>query len=378
MPGETKDFKDVFNKQAAHELAAQVHTAWQSFEQKTFIKQATHRLDSLEMTARIHQFSDALAAALPADIPQAISILVRSLPAPMESCENLKSSWIQWPIAHFISQHGLPHYQLSMAALREITMRFTSEFAVRPFAAAYPEKTYRELLRLTTDPSPHVRRWCSEGSRPRLPWGQRLHHLIADPSPLWPILDSLHKDPELYVRRSVANNLNDIAKDHPDLVVAKCTQWLAAGRSKQLDRLIRHALRTLIKNGHPGALTLLGYSPLQATHADFSITHPRVPIGTPLEMSLQLISQNPTPQPLVIDFAIHFLRKNGTHSRKVFKWKTLTLPPNHTLSLSKKHPFRETTIRALYPGTHRVELLANGTSLSEIPFQLLPFQLLPS
>ena len=238
------------------------------------------------MTPRIRQFSDALAATLPSDKSTAIEILTRSLPAPMEGCDDLKSSWIQWPIAHFISEHGLPHYQQSMAALREITMRFTSEFAVRPFAAAYPEKVYRDLLKLTSDPNPHVRRWCSEGSRPRLPWGQRLNDLVADPSPLWPILDALRNDPELYVRRSVANNLNDIAKDHPELVVKKCAEWMKSGSNKELDQLIRHALRTLIKNGHPGALALLGYSPITKTEADFSITRNQVTIGTPLENDL--------------------------------------------------------------------------------------------
>jgi 3-methyladenine DNA glycosylase AlkC len=371
MAEESKDFKDIFDHRAADELAAQVHGAWEAFDRDSFLKHATHDLASLEMTPRVRQFSDALATSLPADIPKAIEILVRSLPAPMDSCDDLKSSWIQWPVAHFISEHGLPHYDQSMTALREITMRFTSEFAVRPFAAAYPEKVYRDLLKLTADPDPHVRRWCSEGSRPRLPWGQRLNVLVADPSPLWPILDALHNDPELYVRRSVANSLNDIAKDHPELVVEKCAEWMNCGSSKELDQLIRHALRTLIKNGHPGALSLLGYSPIKKTDSDFSIAGARIPIGEPLEMSLTLISRNKTDQNLVIDFAMHFLRKNGSHSRKVFKWTSLILSAGETLTLSKRHALKKTTIRALYPGLHRVELLVNGATLSEIPFELL-------
>lgn len=373
MAEESKDFKDNFDHRAANELATQVYEAWDAFDRDSFLKLATHELSSLEMTPRIRQFSDALAKTLPTDIPAAIEILVRSLPAPMKSCcDDLKSSWIQWPVAHFISEHGLAYYNQSMAALREITMRFTSEFAVRPFATAYPEKVYRDLLRLTADPNPHVRRWCSEGSRPRLPWGQRLNDLVADPTPLWPILDALRNDPELYVRRSVANNLNDIAKDHPKLVVDKCAEWMKSGSSKELDQLIRHALRTLIKNGHPEALELLGYSPIKQTGADFSITDHQVSIGSSLEMSLRLTSKNQTDQRLVIDFAIHFLRKNGTHSRKVFKWKSLTLHACETLTLSKKHPLKKTTIRALYPGLHRIELLANGANLAEIPFELLP------
>ncbi|MGJ8644674.1 MAG: DNA alkylation repair protein [Luteolibacter sp.] len=371
MAEDSKDFKDIFDHRAAKELAAQVHGAWEAFDRKRFLKLATHDLASLEMTPRVRQFSNALAAILPTEIPSAIEILVQSLPAPMESCDDLKSSWIQWPVAHFISEHGLPHYDQSMAALREITMRFTSEFAVRSFAAAYPQKVYLDLLKLTADPNPHVRRWCSEGSRPRLPWGQRLNDLVADPSPLWPILDALRNDPELYVRRSVANNLNDIAKDHSELVVRKCAEWMKSGSSNELDQLIRHALRTLIKNGNPSALALLGYSPIKQTDADFSITGARIPIGNSLELSLTLISRNQADQKLVIDFAMHFLRKNGTHSRKVFKWKSLTLPAGETLTLSKKHPLKKTTIRALYPGLHRIELLANGANLAEIPFELL-------
>ncbi|MEP2776093.1 MAG: DNA alkylation repair protein [Luteolibacter sp.] len=371
MAEESKDFKDVFDQRAAEELAEQVQGAWQEFDRKRFLKLATQDLDSLEMSPRVRQFSKALAVTLPEHIPSAIEILVRSLPAPMVGCDDLKSSWIQWPVAHFISEHGLPHYPQSMAALREITMRFTSEFAVRPFAVAYPEKIYRDLLKLTADPNPHVRRWCSEGSRPRLPWGQRLNDLVKDPSPLWPILDALRDDPELYVRRSVANSLNDIAKDHPDLVVAKCAEWKRTGESRELDRLIRHALRTLIKNGHPGALGLLGFAPLEKTAAEFSIGREIIHIGSLLEMSLTLSSKSKADQKLLIDFAIHFLRKNGSHSRKVFKWTTLTLPAARTLDISKKHPLRKTTIRALYPGLHRVELLANGAPLAEVPFELL-------
>lgn len=372
MAEKKKDFKEMFDHQAARQLAAQVSSAWRKFDQKSFVFAATQNLSALEMTPRVRQFSDALAAELPSDIPSAIKILVRSLGAPMEGCDDLKSSWILWPVAHFIGDHGLPHYQQSMAALREITMRFTSEFAVRPFAAAYPEKVYQDLLKLAADPNPHVRRWCSEGSRPRLPWGQRLNDLVADPSPLWPILDALRDDPELYVRRSVANSLNDIAKDHPELVVKKCAEWMKYGRSRELDQLIRHALRTLIKNGYPSALALLGYSPIQKAQADFSIATTRIPIGKPLEMSLTLISQNKNDQKLVIDFAIHFLRKNGSHSRKVFKWKPTLLPAGKTLTLSKKHALKITTIRTLYPGLHGVELLVNGATLSETPFLLLP------
>ena len=147
-----------------------------------------------------------------------------------------------------------------MTAMIELTQRFSSEYAVRPFVERYPEATFKRLLALTDDPSPHVRRWCSEGTRPRLPWGAKLHHLVADPSPIWPILEALKDDDELYVRRSVANNLNDIGKDHAALVVERCQAWLEDGNA-QRDWTVKHGLRSLVKDGDPGALAVMGYGP---------------------------------------------------------------------------------------------------------------------
>lgn len=246
--GERKAFKDWFDKAAARVLAGQVAGAMPSFDQEQFIRLASRNLKALEFAGRVRQFSDALAATLPKPIPKALAVLTESLPPPLPDCEAVTDGWLQWPLGQFIADHGLEYFDASMEAMMELTQRFSSEYAIRPFVERYPEATFDRLLALTDDPNPHVRRWCSEGTRPRLPWGKKLQGLVADPTPIWPILEALKDDGELYVRRSVANNLNDIAKDHAPLVVQRCMAW-SEDSNERRDWAIKHGLRSLIKAG---------------------------------------------------------------------------------------------------------------------------------
>ena len=217
-----KAFKDWFDREAAQMMASQIAGALPSFDKRKFVRVASSNLEQLGFHARVAQFSNALAATLPDDIPAALHILTESLPQAQQNCDQVTDGWLQWPVGKFIADQGLPYFDESFAAMIELTKRFSAEFAVRPFVEAESEKTFDRLLALTRDPNPHVRRWCSEGVRPLLPWGKKLRGLVDDPSPIWPILEELKDDEELYVRRSVANNLNDISKHHPDAVVAKC------------------------------------------------------------------------------------------------------------------------------------------------------------
>jgi 3-methyladenine DNA glycosylase AlkC len=355
---EKKKFKDWFDREAVERLADQISGVWTEFDTTRFIRLASRDLSDMEMMARVRQFSDALASALPDDRIQALDILTRSLPPVMPDCEAVTDGWLQWPVGQFIADHGIDHPDAAFAAMIELTQRFSSEFAIRPFALRYPEDTFARLQALTSHPSPHVRRWCSEGVRPRLPWGGNLKPLMQDPSLLWPILEALKDDPELYVRRSVANNLNDIAKDHPDLVVTRCAAWF--GISDETDWVVRHGLRSLIKDGHPEALALIGYSKPDGLKASLSVTPSSVAIGGFVQ--LQATLHNPTDKPLslLIDYGVHYVRKQNRTSLKVFKWKTLELPPNESVILTKKHNFKLTSIRALYAGTHRMDLNING------------------
>ena len=365
---EKKLFKDWFDREAAWALARQVAQAYPELDQKLFVRRATRGLNELEFHDRVKHFSNALAAGLP-PAPEALEILVRSLPEPLADCEAVTDGWLLWPVGHFIGEHGLQHYDESMRAMQELTMRFSAEFPIRAFIQQYPERTMRDLLKLTTHPNPHVRRWCSEGCRTRLPWGQQLRHLISDPSPIWPILEALKDDPELYVRRSVANNLNDITKDHPQQVIQRCRIWMQGATPERL-WIIRHGLRTLLKQGDPAALKLLGFGKPSHIQASLQLKPASIRVGESVEMKVVLNNEGKRKQSLMVDYAVHYIRKNGKTSAKVFKWKAVELSAGAQLSLTKWHPMKRTSVRALYPGIHQVGLQVNGVRLAKQAFKL--------
>ncbi|MGB0579664.1 MAG: DNA alkylation repair protein [Limisphaerales bacterium] len=366
---ERKAFKDWFDREAAVRLAGQFDGAWKSFDQERFTRIATKGLTKLEFNGRVQQFSRALQECLPPDMPKALNILARSLPAARPGCEDVTDGWLQWPLGQFIAEYGVEHFEESMTAMIELTQRFSSEFAVRPFVEQHTAETFTRLQELVTHPNPHVRRWCSEGVRPRLPWGKKLRALVDDPSPIWPILEALKDDSEIYVRRSVANNLNDIAKDHPDLVVARCRAW--SRRSNELRNwVIRHALRSLIKDGHRGALAVVGFKPPDKLSAQITTTPKRIAVGDVVEVNGVIRSQSSRKQRLAIDYVVHYVRKGGKSSGKVFKWTVTELSARGTLEITKRHPLKITTIRALYPGHHRIELQINGVRLADAHFEL--------
>lgn len=364
---ERRAFKDYFDPAAAHALAAQMAGALPGFDRTRFVALATGGLDDLEFQGRVVQFSNALAATLPKSVPRALAVLTESLPPALPSCNAVTDGWLQWPLGQFIADYGLGHFDAAMEAMIELTKRFSSEFAVRPYVERYPEATFARLSELTGDPDPHVRRWCSEGTRPRLPWGRRLHALIADPSPLWPILEALKDDPEPYVRRSVANNLNDIAKDHPELVIDRCRAWSA---SEERAWIVKHALRSLVKAGDPAALEVVGFAPPQKLSAELQIRPRRVAMGGEIALTARLSSRAARSQHVVVDYVVHYVRRGGKVSAKVFKWTTCRLAARGETELAKRHSLRRTTIRALYPGLHRVELQINGARLAEASFRL--------
>lgn len=364
-----KAFKDWFDRDASRAMSAQIHGAWSGFDRKAFERRATKGLTKLEFSGRVQQFSDALAAGLPDDVPKALGILTDSLPAIMPDCEAVTDGWLQWPVGQFIADHGLPHFDASMRAMIELTQRFSSEFAVRPFVAERPEETFAKLQSLTSHESPHVRRWCSEGVRPRLPWGKVLKALVADPAPIFPILDALQHDSELYVRRSVANTLGDVAKDHPEAAVRWAKACVKGGGADQL-WIAKHGLRGPIKAGDKAALAVIGFHPPKKVNATLSASPKTVKVGGSVELSASLSSSHGRSQSLLVDYVVHYVRKAKASGGKTFKWTTLDLPARGQSELSKKHSMKTTTIRALYPGKHRVELLVGGEVLAETAFTL--------
>lgn len=378
--------KNLFNKPLIAGIGMRLQQVWPPFDRAGFVSLASKRLGSLELKQRSVQIAQALGTYLPDDYEQAVTILLTSL-APLEQPDQSEpigeggwgcaaqgepglAGWAIMPLTHYVSLFGLGHFDLSMALLKEMTKRFSSEFDIRTFLLADSGRALALMQDWTQDANYHVRRLVSEGSRPRLPWAMQLPDFITDPSPILPLLEALKDDPQEYVRRSVANSLNDIAKDHPDLVAKIATQWLKEA-SDERQKLVRHACRTLIKQGHQKTLSALGYSSPKVQIDHLKILTPKVLFGQKLEFELSMTSTIKRSQALVIDYAVHHRKANGSVTPKVFKWKTTTLKPLETQIVPRKHPMRKITTRVYYPGTHHLEILVNGTSLISQDFELL-------
>ena len=370
MPEKKKAFKDWFDSAAANAMSHQIKSVWPQFNESRFVAIALRNLDDLEFHDRVGNFSLGLARCLPSDVPRALEILRESLPEPMENCEDVTDGWLQWPVGRFIADNGVPYFEESMRAMVELTKRFTSEFAVRPFLVQRTDETIQRLYRLTEDENPHVRRWCSEGTRPRLPWGVRLPAFINDPSPLYPIIKKLWNDPEEYVRRSVANSMNDISRDNPHETLNLCQEIRSASHPMS-ERVLKRGLRTLIKDGNADALALIGYSNPKNVECLLSLKPAVVAIGNSVDMSITLKNNSSSQQDLLVDYSVTFPRKNGRSSTKVFKGTSIQLAARHSETILKKHPMRRTTVRELYAGTHIIQILVNGKVLGVDSFELL-------
>jgi 3-methyladenine DNA glycosylase AlkC len=374
-------FKDQLDGSAVERIASSLVAVWPAFPSASFVAATAPGLPPLELKARVQHIADRLKEHLPDDVPEAMRLLVAALgppgaPAggdhwgPDAGDARHSVGFLVWPMTQFVQDHGLPHFDESMAALQELTRRFTAEFALRPFSIAEPERLLEVAMRWTQSPDQHLRRLASEGLRPRLPWGIQLKQYVKDPTPLLPVLEALKDDPELYVRRSVANHLNDIAKDHPDLVVEVGNRWMEAP-TEERRWLIRHACRTLVKKGHPGALALLGFAvPPRLQLLEFKVAPTQLRVGGTLTVSARLRSEGDSPQRVAIDHVMTMQRAKGKTGEKVFKGGNRTLAPGQEVTLSYQRPLKPVSTRRYYPGTHAVELLINGVRFGRAEFEL--------
>jgi 3-methyladenine DNA glycosylase AlkC len=363
--------RDVFNPRVVAQLAESLKGVWQPFDRDGFCKMIVPKLPELTLSERSQLITDALAHYLPDDFPAAAGILLKALPTKIEKEEvEGYDSFIIMPQSIYISKFGMAHFDLSMQALYEMTQRFTAEFAIRFFIEKYPEKTLALLADWATDPSPHVRRLVSEGTRPLLPWALRLKQFVKDPAPTLTLLELLKNDPVLFVRRSVANHLNDHAKNHPDLVVETLNRWKSEHPGNELDWLVKHATRTLVKKGHPGALELIGFKKGADVKMEKLAATPVVNMGDYLALSFDLIATGNKAQDLVIDYVIYFKKADGSLAPKVFKFTTKTIAPGEKVSFQKRHSFRKITTRVYYPGEHEVTVQVNGEEVGKAAFVL--------
>jgi 3-methyladenine DNA glycosylase AlkC len=364
--------KNVLGAGVVRGIARDLGRAHPAFCRPRFINACLNGLDRLELSARAAHIADAMHRFLPRPFPRAAEVLVAALGPEAATDGSGVQTLHYWPHATFVQKYGLEDFEVAMGAQYEITRRFSAEFCIRAFLVRYPERTYARLLEWANDESVHVRRLVSEGTRPRLPWAPRLRAFQQDPRPVIALLELLKDDAERYVQRSVANNLNDIAKDHPDLVVKTCRRWLPGGYAHR-EWIARHALRSLVKKGHRGALATLGVSARpEVCIRGVRLAPRRVKLGSELRFSFEIVSTGKRSQVLLIDFAVHFVKANGATRPKVFKLRRIVLPPAERVELTRSVSFAAMTTRRHYPGRHRVEALINGVAYPLAEFEVRP------
>jgi 3-methyladenine DNA glycosylase AlkC len=358
-------FKDYLDTHLIETYAQRLQEHHSTFDAPAFIAQASTGLDAMPMKTRSKHIARALHDHLPA-YPQGI-VLVCEL---LAWDARLYKGFNFMPIAQYVEDYGIDDLDASMNALYRITQAWTGEFAIRPLIERYPDEVWAYLLRWSEDDNHHIRRLVSEGTRPRLPWGAQLRAFIADPAPLFELLTPMIDDASEYVRRSVANNLNDISKDHPGRLLDFLRPY-AKSESEGTRWIVKHALRTLIKQGNPDALELLGYGVPDVTLESLTIVRDVVHEGESLEFTLALHNATTSTQALMLDYIVYYMKANGEHRPKVFKLSKRTLAPDERLVMTRNHSFKPVTTRKHYAGEHRIALQINGVLMGDVAFMLV-------
>lgn len=361
----------LFNEATVATLADAVAKASKTFNPQLFSRETLAAFPDLELKDRIRHMVDRLGQQLPNDFEQAVAILEKALPPRLDpTLKDDDFGHFIWSVpAEWVALHGCTAERLerALAFLQQATMRFSVENAIRPFLVKFPEPSMVFIRKCAGNENYHVRRLASEGIRPYLPWAQRV---VLPADQVVDVLKLLHADPTRYVTRSVANTLNDLSRDHPDLVIRTLKAWRKSKSQEaaELEWMTRHALRTLVKSDHQQALELLGYP----SAPKFSLHEVRVSetveVGGVLEWQGTINSK--ARQKLKIALRVHFLKANGSHSAKVFAVKDVDAG-KESIETTKKVAFKPATTRTLYMGTHHVELVVNGKVRGKRSFELV-------
>lgn len=363
--------KNIFSRPLVEGFAQTMQTVWPPFDRDAFAESVFDSgWEQLELKQRMRRIAESLGGALPAKYPAAINIVVHATEHLIrQHGEKLTFEYCFLP--DFVEVFGQEYPDASIPALETITRWSSAEFAVRPFLLRYPERMYPQMLAWSKHSSPMVRRLSSEGFRPRLPWGMGVPVLKRDPAPILPVLENLKADPAETVRRSVANCLNDISKDHPDLALDIARRW--HGRHSDTDWIVRHALRGLLKKGHAEALARFGFDRDVAGIVVENLEAPdSVSLGGELVFSFLVKNTTNNPQPIRLEYGIDYLTGSGKVSPKIFKIKEMILGAAQTETIQKRQRFTDFTTRKHYAGGHRLRVLVNGKEVSERGFAVLP------
>jgi 3-methyladenine DNA glycosylase AlkC len=367
--------KSFFARSTVEALARTISAVHPPFDADAFVADAMRGLARKELLARGEHVGEALRRHLPARYADAAEVLLASLgpPLPAAAIEGQgMAPFLYLPHVAFVRRHGLEDFDASMRLQHALTQRFTAEWSIRPFLELEPERTLAVLSRWVVDPSPHVRRLVSEGTRPRLPWAPRLRAFDGNPAPVVALLEQLRDDPSEYVRRSVANHLNDLAKDRPALALEIAGRWLE-GATPERRRLVAHALRSLVRKGDAGALRLLGHGdPPRVALRGATLDPARVRVGDDVRFRATLASRSRAPQSLSVNLAVHFVKASGAARPKVFKLRTVELAPGASAEIAKRISLRQMSTRTHHAGAHAVDVVVNGVRFPAGTFEVLP------
>lgn len=363
--------RNVFNETLILEMANAFSKASNIFKKEVFLKTALNFTEETSYKNRASVITTALIASLPSNYNTASKIILNSF-----KFTTTKSNWESFyflPIGNYVAIKGCKrkYLPISFKLIYEITKRFTSEFAIRPFLDEYFEETLIQLGKWNKDPNEHVRRLVSEGTRQRLPWGKSVDNLNKHPEKIIALLEPLKDDPSKYVQKSVANHLNDLSKSKPDLFYKTLFNWREV-ESESTRWIIKHALRNELKKGNSNALKLLGYDLNPKIKViNFKLDAQKIQLGETLGFQFEIQSDAAKSQTLQIDYIIHYLKSNGKTAPKTFKIKSITISLKEKVKISKKQTFKPFTTRKHYSGIHYIEVFINGLSFNKQSFHLV-------
>ena len=357
--------KNMYNQKSLRKLALDIQSVYREFQVDGFLASAIDESwTDLELKERVIKISTTLGKYLPADYNASIGII--------DKVVMNYGTWLNgfvgfFPIFVEIYGQDEKNWDVSMSALARYTQYASSEFAVRSFIINHEERMMEQMYAWSKHESEHVRRLSCEGCRPQLPWGQALSNFKKDPAPILPILEQLKTDPSMHVRKSVANNLNDISKTHPDLVTKLAKDWY--GETEDTDWIVKHGCRTLLKKGNREVLALFGYNDITSVDInDFSLEAISAAIGDDIAFSF-IISTNEAAK-VRLEYGIDYVKANGKRNRKIFKISEVSIKKNEKKTYRKKHSFADVTTRKHYPGLHSITLIVNGAERGTLDFAL--------
>lgn len=363
-------FKNMISKKVAANLADAISRNYKAFDKKSFLRGVGRDLLPLELKDRVIFLAKKLHDHLPEDQGVSLKILQGAIRQNDDDSVGV-SGFAAWPLTEYVCRFGLDEFDLSMKVLKEMTKVFTAEFAVRAFFLHDEKRTLKFFKQWVNDKNEHVRRLVSEGSRPLLPWGQKLPSFVKDPLITWDLLDQLKDDSSEYVRKSVANHVNDHSKNHPDLVVKKLLEWKKAHPGNtDVDWVIRHATRTLIKKGHQKAFILHGVEGGLVEVISQKILTKKVDLGKVLQVEVEFQNRGKKKLKIILDHEVHLLKSNNTHNIKCFKGKRMELMPSEIKKVAFNIPLKPVTTRTYYSGKHYWNIKVNGKSEDKLAFTL--------